>query len=221
MLCGWTTTSILSCVDVEKPPCFNHFEPFVHERRRIDRDLPAHTPVRVLECLCQRYLLKVFFGNSPKGPSRRGDDQFPDIIVRTRLQALEDSAVFAVHREDADPAGTGLGHDEFACRNEDFLVRQCDIFACADRSHRRHETGCPNDGRDGDVRVIGGSDPDHAFDARENAYLQILASRLQEFGGFFSCNSDNCRFKVSYLFLQERYVIARSKRNYLETVRKL
>ena len=39
---------ISSGVEAEQPVRLDHFEPFVHQRRRVDRDFRAHVPGRVL-----------------------------------------------------------------------------------------------------------------------------------------------------------------------------
>ncbi len=46
--CGCTTTSIAVEVDAEQLVRLDHLEALVHERRRVDRDLGAHGPGRVL-----------------------------------------------------------------------------------------------------------------------------------------------------------------------------
>ena len=47
MLCGWITTSMRSAGSVEQPVRLDHLEALVHHRRRVDRDLAAHHPVRM------------------------------------------------------------------------------------------------------------------------------------------------------------------------------
>ena len=47
--CGWMTTSIWSAPDAEQPVRLDDLEPLVHQRRRVDRDLAAHPPRRMLQ----------------------------------------------------------------------------------------------------------------------------------------------------------------------------
>ena len=41
----------LGCGDVEEPVRLDHFQPFIHQRGGVNRDLRPHFPVRMLECL--------------------------------------------------------------------------------------------------------------------------------------------------------------------------
>ena len=45
-------------VHVEQPPRLNDFESLVHQRGRVDRDLRAHVPGRMLQRLGGRHLIE-------------------------------------------------------------------------------------------------------------------------------------------------------------------
>ena len=57
-LCGWITTSIASRGDAEQPVRLDHLEALVHHRRRVDRDLAAHRPVRMRARLVGRDVVR-------------------------------------------------------------------------------------------------------------------------------------------------------------------
>ena len=63
--------------ETKQPVRFDHFEPFVHQRGRVNRDLRAHVPRRVLQRFGHRGGLNRRFFASAKGPARGRQNYSP------------------------------------------------------------------------------------------------------------------------------------------------
>src|SRR5438309_1160417 len=85
--------------NVEEPARFDHLEPFVEQRGRIDGDLPAHDPGRMLERAFDGNLRKFFFGPLglvTKRPAAGREPELADGRGRFAVEALEDGGMLAV-----------------------------------------------------------------------------------------------------------------------------
>ncbi len=78
--------------DAEKPVCLDHLKPFVEQGRRIDRDLRAHVPGRMLERFLDRNTGKLIRGRLPKRSAGGGQNN-PANFRCAPIQALEDRVV--------------------------------------------------------------------------------------------------------------------------------
>src|SRR5256886_16350109 len=76
----------------------DHLEAFVHQRRRIDRDLAAHPPGGMLERVGRRNIAEVRRRAPAKWTAGGGENQSLQLARLPPVQALMDSIVLAVDR---------------------------------------------------------------------------------------------------------------------------
>ena len=178
-LCGWTTTSIASYVDIVQPVRFDHFQALVRERRRVDRDLRAHRPGRMAEGLSAgdgRQVRRARRGTDR--PTRSGSSARPPPSVRRPGTARSRSARESIGRSQASglahgssgPIAATVGgarprqrHHQVAARDERLLVRGRDDLARRERGEDRAEVTMPpvatttrsTSSRDGELAASG------------------------------------------------------------------
>lgn len=116
----------------EKPLRFSHLKSLVHEGSGVDGYLGAHIPGRMLEGIGCRHLLQLLVGEIAERSARTGKEYLVDLVLILAHQALEDSAMFAIHREDRRMILLSQLADEFTCHNEGFLIGQTDFLAGLD-----------------------------------------------------------------------------------------
>src|ERR1044071_3732699 len=80
----------------EKPFGLDHLEPFVHQRRAIDRDSGAHSPVGMLESMGGLYVHEEICLASQEWPPGGSQDHLLDHSRVLSGEALKYSAVLAV-----------------------------------------------------------------------------------------------------------------------------
>ena len=133
MDCGWITTSICFGSTAKEPARFDHFEPFVHQSRRIDGDALPHAPVGMRQRLFRSGLRHLRNRSLAKRAARSRQDQPPHFARAPRAQALVDGVVLAIHGQQFHALGLGRSHHQFARRHQDFLVRQSHPLPCLNR----------------------------------------------------------------------------------------
>jgi hypothetical protein len=82
------------------------------------------------------------------------EDQAPDVAFPSRVEALEERAVLAVHRDQSAAMPFESGADERAADDEAFLVRKRDGASAGQGGQRGREAGGSDDGVDDDVNVL-------------------------------------------------------------------
>ncbi len=103
MLSRCTMTSICDLRNIEEPAGFNDFQPFVHQRGRVDGNLGAHFPIGMLQRALRRDVLQLLLASeAPERSSGRGENQAADVFTPMAFERLEDGAVFTVDGENAD-----------------------------------------------------------------------------------------------------------------------
>ena len=122
---------------VEQPARFDDFQPLVHQRGRIDRDLVAHLPRRMLQGVGNPDAGEVVCRSVQKRPARRGQDDPLDVCTAVAVQGLEHGVVFAIDRQEPHSAAGGLARHQFARHDQRFLVCERHVLARADRGQRR------------------------------------------------------------------------------------
>src|SRR6266404_5829540 len=85
-------------VDIEQPPRLDHLQPLVEQGGRIDGDLLSHVPTWMLQRLRHSDLRELLAWRLPKRPARCRENQALHVPRFTAFKALENCAVFAVHR---------------------------------------------------------------------------------------------------------------------------
>ena len=85
---------------IEEPMRFDDFQPLVHQRRRVDGDLAAHTPCRMLQCVLGLHVGERSGRHLSKWAARRGEDDPPDFLTPATVETLMNRAVLAVDGKD-------------------------------------------------------------------------------------------------------------------------
>ncbi len=75
------TTSIRLGRQAEQPVRLDDLEPLVHQRRRVDRDLPPHPPGRMLQRLVRRHVLERLDRLAAERTAGRGQDEPRDLVA--------------------------------------------------------------------------------------------------------------------------------------------
>ncbi|MNI63670.1 hypothetical protein D3C73_1190580 [compost metagenome] len=85
--------------ETKQPVGFNYLQAFVNHRCRIDRDLRAHGPVRMPECIFNRDVPQLLSRPVAEGTARGGYRNGMNIIRVFAIQALEYRGMLAVDRQ--------------------------------------------------------------------------------------------------------------------------
>jgi len=133
---------------VEQMMRLDDLEPLVHERGGVDRNLGAHMPGRMFQCLSRRDVTQIVARATSERPARCGDPQFGDLALVLAEQALVDCPVLGVdrherarrpHRRSGPRCPARLidlrckRHDQVAADNETLLVRERQDLASLER----------------------------------------------------------------------------------------
>ena len=114
-------------------------EALVHQRRRVDGDLAAHRPRRVLERLLDGDVLELGARAPAERAARRGEHELVDRARRLAGEQLVQRGVLGVDGDDLRAGGLGERHDELAADDERLLVGQREVDALPQRRDRRAE----------------------------------------------------------------------------------
>ena len=131
-ICGCTTHVDPLGRDVEEPARLDHLEALVHQRRRVDRDLRAHLPVRVGQRLRRAVALAMRSARPGRGTGRprrsgsgaRSSRRWPARHWKIALCSESIGRSFA-------PLRARLAQDERARHHHHFLVGERDVAAAA------------------------------------------------------------------------------------------
>ncbi len=126
--------------DAKQPARLDDFEPLVHQRCRIDRDLPAHAPRRMLQRLGRRHAGQFRSGPAAERPARRGQDDPLQLRRPPAVQALVNRVVLAVDRQNRHTAARGRFGDDAAGHHEHLFVGKRDGLAVLDGGQHRFQT---------------------------------------------------------------------------------
>src|SRR6185503_10880891 len=124
----------------KQPTCFYHFQPFVHQRRRINRDLRTHLPGRMRKRLFDSSLAHALDGRLPKRPARCSENQSLDFARLFATHALMQRVVLAINRQKFCARLTRRASHKLACHNKRFFVGKADAPTERKRSVSRQET---------------------------------------------------------------------------------
>ena len=97
---------------IEEPLCLNEFQSLIHQRCRVNGDLVAHAPVRVIQCICNSDIFQFRTSLSEERPAGCSQNDLVQLFPAISLQALEDGGVFAVHGIDMHTLPGSLFHDQ-------------------------------------------------------------------------------------------------------------
>ncbi len=203
--------------DAEEPMRLDDFEPLVHQRRRVDRDLRAHPPRRVAQGVVGGDVRQARGRKLAEWTTGGGEDQPPDVTRVAAVRALVDGVVFAVDREHGHTAAAGAFHDDRAGHHQDFLVGERDGLATVNRRQHRVERRRPRRREEDDVGVGvcgngnqpfrpagGGRRERSALPAKSGLHLGETSGRRHR---------DSIGGVLRHLFGQPRHVLAGRERD--------
>ena len=203
---------------IEQPTRFDDFQPLVHQRGRVDRDLVAHLPGRMLQGVADADAAEVFGRAIQKRPTRRGQDDPLDVFAPVAVQGLEHGVVFAIDRQEPDPAASRLARHEFARHDQRFLVGERHVLAGTDRGQRRGQAqGADQRGHDQvGFRVC--RDLVQAVRAPQNGAVVIRYYAVQRRHVVFPRHGNEAGPERADLLTQSGQVLARGQRGDLKSV---
>src|SRR5512146_1929278 len=105
--------------------------------------------------MCKRllggHLLELGSGATAERPARPGDHERVDLLRLALLEALEESRMLAVHRQDTAAAPLARCEGELPGGDEALLVRESEVDSALERPERRVDPREPDDGVEDDV----------------------------------------------------------------------
>ena len=138
---------------VKQPSGFDDLQRLVEHGRRIDGDLPAHVPVRMLErLLLGRHEDILLLPRAERTAAGRENQTLGPVGPRA-LQALENGAVLAVHRQQRMPCFLRRLRHQLAAGDERLLVGQQHALAAPQTLHHGGKTDHADHGHEHVVRV--------------------------------------------------------------------
>jgi len=152
-------------LDVEEPPSLDHLQALVEQRGRIDRDLSAHFPGRVLERLLDCHARQLLCRESTKRTTAGREDQPPHVLARMTFKTLVNRVVLAIDWQHLDAVFSGRRHYRLARHNENLLGSHGQVFARLDRRESRPQTRSTDDRNENHVSIWHGREFNEAFDS--------------------------------------------------------
>ena len=125
--------------EAEQVVRLDQLEALVQERRRVDRDPPAHLPGRMRERLLGRHAGQV--RPAAERASRRREHEPVHASRAVRTHELKQGGVLGVDRDDPGVGGLCERDHEVATDHEALLVGQGQLDALCERDDRRPEPG--------------------------------------------------------------------------------
>ena len=161
---------------VKQPFRLDDFQGLVEHGRRVHGDLLAHVPGRVVQCLGLGGVHDFFLRPGAEGAAGGRQEDAGGLLPLPPLQALEDGAVLAVHRQQGrDPVfHRALLHHQLAAGHQGFLVGQEDPLASPAGGHRHLQPGDADDGHHHVVRPALGRHARQLLRAVKLAKAQVL-----------------------------------------------
>ena len=121
----------------KQPFGFDHFEPLVHHRGRINSDLSSHFPIRMFESLYFCHSLQLFHSTCTERTSGSSQDNFLYRIAYLSGQTLEDGRMFRIDRQNSYPMFCDRFVDQFSGYDQSLFVSQSNIFSGFNGIYRR------------------------------------------------------------------------------------
>jgi hypothetical protein len=119
----------------------HHLEALVHQGRRIDRDLAAHRPGRMVQGLLDGYIAQFVPRASAEGPAAGGDREPVDRAGRLPGDQLVQGRVLGVDRHDPRPGCLCERADELTAHDQGLLVGKSQVDPLPQRRDGRTESG--------------------------------------------------------------------------------
>ena len=138
-------------VDAEQLVRLDDLQALVHERRRVDGDLGAHGPGRVLQRVGDGDPLELGSRLAAERPAAGGEQDSPHLVRGAGAQRLVDGGVLRVDGHDLAAAASPLLGDDRTAGDETLLVGQREALAVGQRRERRRQAREADDRIEDDV----------------------------------------------------------------------
>ena len=135
----------------EEPFGFDDFKTFVHHRGGVDRDLRAHLPIRVFECVSCGNGLHLLTGKRTERSAGSGQEDLLNLRPVFAYKRLEDRGMFAIYGEYRRVVLKCQLADNLSCHNERFFVREGNGLTGFDRFYCGSQTGITDHRSDHDI----------------------------------------------------------------------
>src|ERR1700741_1781262 len=134
MDCGLRMNEDIDFVEAhaEEPAGFDHFEAFVHQGGRIDRDSAAHFPIGMSESLLGGYAAQLRNRSFSKWAARSGKHKSLYFAILACSQTLVDRIVLAVNWKESHVIPLHCGHHHFPGCDKDLFIGEGDLLAVFD-----------------------------------------------------------------------------------------
>ena len=185
---------------IEKPAGFEDLEALIDHRRGVDRDLPSHRPVRVLERILLRLPAKLVPLLSTEWSAGGREQDLFDGVMWLAGEGLPDGAVLGVDRLDLDATLRSQRHDDVTGADEGLLVREGDLLMGLQCCDGRLDTDHADDGHHDLIAVLHGRELDQPVHPAQYLHREPVASeglRLR-----FVIDADGLRMELLHLRLQ-------------------
>ncbi|MNN47173.1 hypothetical protein D3C81_1615850 [compost metagenome] len=137
---------------------FNDLQPFIDHGCRINRDFGPHAPVRMAKRILHCNILQLITGVIPERAARGGKCDAGNIFTVLTVQALKNSRVLAVNRQQLNSfASRKLCYQMTGC-NQRFFVGQADMPARLNSRQRRLKANAAHNRRYNRMGVSASSD---------------------------------------------------------------
>ena len=139
---------------VEQPARLNNLKALIHKRSRVDGNLCAHAPLRMLQRTLCRYTLELINRQVTQGATAASDDEVAHTLASLTLQALHDCRVLRVDGHDAYATRFSMRHNNIATHNQGLLIGQGYALTRLDSGIGGVQTRVANQGVDNGVAPI-------------------------------------------------------------------
>ena len=128
----------------EEPFGFDDFKSFVHHRGGVDRDLRAHLPIRVFECISCGNGLHLFAGKRTERSAGSSQEDLLNLRAVFAYKRLEDRGMFAIDGEYRRMVLKGQIADDLSGHDERLFVRKRNGLTGFDGFYRGAQAGVTN-----------------------------------------------------------------------------
>ncbi len=204
---------------VEEPSRLDQLEPLVHERRRVDRDLGPHRPVRVPQGFFDGSRRDALGRPGAKRSTGSREQDAREILPALAGERLEDGAVLAVHWQQRHAAGAHFAEHQGARHDEHFLVGQRDVAAGANAGQRGLQAGRPHERRHQEIGLVRGH-RQQAVRAVDDLRRRAGQPCSQRLGAIRVADRHQLGLEAPHLLCQLLHVASRRQRDDAETLGK-
>ena len=185
---------------VEEPARLEDLEALVDHRGGVDRDLPSHRPVRVLQRILLRLPAQLVPLLSAERSAGRREQDLLDGVMRLPGEGLPDGAVLGVDRLDLDATRRRERHDDVTGADEGLLVRERDLLMGLQRRDGRLDTDHADDGHHDLIAVLHGRELDQPVHPAQHLHREPVAPEALRLR--FIIDADRLRMELLHLRLQ-------------------